>query len=186
MSFPIRSSLAVVALASALTVAQVQTALAQTTQAQTTQEQNHASHYHAGQAMGPAQGHGTGARGHQMMMGGDGAGMMPLMPPRHVEGRIAFLRTELKITDAQSQQWTDFADVLRANAKTMTTMHDQMMHEGTTASAPEQAEHEIKMLSARLEALKATAATETALYAVLSDEQKKTADELLSPPMGRM
>jgi hypothetical protein len=95
MSFPIRSSLAVVALASALTVAQVQTALAQTTQAQTTQEQNHAAHHHAGQAMGPAQGHGTGARGHQMMMGGDGAGMMPLMPPRHVEGRIAFLRTEL-------------------------------------------------------------------------------------------
>ena len=85
MSFPISSGLAVVALASALTVAQ----------AQTTQEQDHTAHHHAGQAMGPAQGHGTGARGHQMMMGGDGAGMMPLMPPRHVEGRIAFLRTEL-------------------------------------------------------------------------------------------
>ena len=181
MSFPISSGLAAVALASALTVAQ----------AQTTQEQDHTAHHHAaGQAMGPAQGHAMGAQGHQMMMGGDGAGMMPMMQPRHVEGRIAFLKTELKITDAQSQQWSGFADVLRANAKAMMTMHDQMhdqmMHDGATASAPEQAEHEIKMLSSRLEALKATAAAETALYAVLSDEQKKTADELLASPMGRM
>jgi hypothetical protein len=176
MSFPISSGLAAVALASALTVAQAQTA----------QEQDHAAHHHAGQAMGPAQGHAMGAQGRQMMMGGDGAGMMPMMQPRHVEGRIAFLKTELKITDAQSQQWSGFADVLRANAKAMMTMHDQMMHDGATASAPEQAEHEIKMLSSRLEALKATAAAETALYAVLSDEQKKTADELLAPPMGRM
>jgi hypothetical protein len=181
MSFPINSGLAAVALASALTVAQ----------AQTTQEQDHAAHHRAGQAMGPAQGRAMGAQGHQMMMGGDGAGMMPMMPmmqPRHVEGRIAFLKTELKITDAQLQQWSGFADVLRANAKAMMTMHVQMrgemMHDD--ASAPEQAEHEIKMLSSRLEALKATAAAETALYAVLSDEQKKTADELLSPPMGRM
>jgi hypothetical protein len=185
MSFPISSGLAAVALASALTVAQ----------AQTTQEQDHTAHHHAGQAMGPAQGHAMGAQGHQMMMGGDGAGMMPMMPmmqPRHVEGRIAFLRTELKITDAQSQQWSGFADVLRANAKAMMTMHVQMhvqmrgemMHDD--ASAPEQAEHEIKMLSSRLEALKATAAAETALYAVLSDERKKVADELLAPPMGRM
>ena len=179
MSFPISSSLAAVALASALAVAQ----------AQTTQEQDHTAHHHPGQAMGPAQGHAMGAQGHQMMMGGDGAGMMPMMPmmqPRHVEGRIAFLKTELKITDAQSQQWNGFADALRANAKAMMTMHDQMMHDGATASAPEQAEHQIKMLSARLEALKATAAAETALYAVLSEEQKKTADELLAPPMGRM
>ena len=180
MSFPISSGLAAVALASALTVAQ----------AQTTQEQDHTAHHHAaGQAMGPAQGHAMGSQGHQMMMGGDGAGMMPMMPmmqPRHVEGRIAFLKTELKITDAQSQQWSGFADALRANAKAMMTTHEQMMHDGATASAPEQAEHEIKMLSSRLEALKATAAAETALYAVLSDEQKKTADELLSPPMGRM
>ncbi len=176
MSFPISSGLAAVALASALTVAQ----------AQTTQEQDHTAHHHAGQVMGPAQDRAMGAQGHQMMMGGDGAGMMPMMQPRHVEGRIAFLKTELKITDAQSQQWNGFADVLRANAKAMMTMHDQMMHDGATASAPEQAEHAIKMLSARLDALKATAAAETALYAVLSDAQKKTADELLSPSMGRM
>jgi hypothetical protein len=30
-----------------------------------------------------------------------------------------------------------FIDALRENAKAMTTMHDQMMHEDTTTSAPE-------------------------------------------------
>ena len=37
----------------------------------------------------------------------------------HVEGRISFLRTELKITDAQTSAWNAFADALRANAKTL-------------------------------------------------------------------
>jgi hypothetical protein len=181
MSFPISSGLAAVALASALTVAQAQTA----------QEQDHTAHHHAaGQAMGPAQRPAMGPQGDQMMMmmmmGGDGSGMMPMMQPRHVEGRIAFLKTELKITDAQQQQWSAFADTLRENAKAMTTMHGQMMSNGMTTSAPQLAERHVQMMSLCLEGMKATAAAETALYAVLSDEQKKTADELLSPPMGRM
>ena len=36
----------------------------------------------------------------RMMMGRDGMSMMGAMA-RHVEGRLAFLKTELKITDAQ-------------------------------------------------------------------------------------
>jgi hypothetical protein len=34
--------------------------------------------------------------------------------------------------------------------------------------------------------MKAVAGAETALYGVLSDDQKKTADELLSTPIGMM
>jgi LTXXQ motif family protein len=175
MSFPIHSALAAVALASALTVAQ----------AQTPQEQDHAAHRHAGQGMGPAQRPAMGPQGDQMMMGG-GSGMMPMMQPRHVEGRIAFLKTELKITDAQSQQWSAFADALRENAKAMTTMHDRMMSDGATTSAPQLAERHIQMMSAHLEQMKAITGAEAKLYAVLSDDQKKTADELLSMPMGSM
>ena len=40
----------------------------------------------------------------------------------HVEGRIAFLKTELKITDAQQPLWNAVADAMRANAKEMTDM----------------------------------------------------------------
>jgi hypothetical protein len=188
MAFPIRSALTAVALVSALTAAQAQTTPAQTTPAQTTQEQDHAAHRRGIPGMGHAQHAAMGPQGHQMMkmMGGDGGGMMPMMQPRHIEGRIAFLKTELKITDAQSQPWSAFADALRENAKAMTTMHGRMMSDGATASAPDMAQQEVKMLSMRLEGLKAIAGAETTLYTVLSDEQKKTADELLSTPMGSM
>ena len=43
---------------------------------------------------------------------------MPMMGMGdHIEGRIAFLKAELKITDAQLPQWNTFADALRSDAK---------------------------------------------------------------------
>src|SRR4051812_26213619 len=33
--------------------------------------------------------------------------------PSHIEGRLAFLKTELKITDAQSAQWNALAGLMR-------------------------------------------------------------------------
>jgi hypothetical protein len=209
MSFVIRTGTATVALASALTIAQ-----AQTTQDQDHTAHHPAGQTAApvqppampapGQpAMGPrgqqqTMMDGSSAGTMQMMMPmmrammmaergmGGMAGPMAMMQPRHVEGRIAFLKTELKITDAQSQQWNAFADALRAGAQAMMTMRDQIMGGTAAASAPELAEREVKLLSVRLEAMKAVAAAETALYAVLGEEQRKTADELLSTPMGRM
>lgn len=53
-----------------------------------------------------------------MMRGMQQNGMMPMMGMAdHVEGRIAFLKAELKITDAQLPQWNTFADALRSNAR---------------------------------------------------------------------
>ena len=43
-----------------------------------------------------------------------------------------------------------------------------------------------KMMTAHLEALRKFKAAVDPLYAALSDEQKKTADELLIGPMGMM
>ncbi|WP_234781881.1 Spy/CpxP family protein refolding chaperone [Sinorhizobium saheli] len=37
--------------------------------------------------------------------------------PEHIEGRIAFLKTELKITSEQEALWSAFAEVLRSNAR---------------------------------------------------------------------
>lgn len=205
MSMSIRMALAAITVASALAVAE----------AQTTQDQDHEAHHppdattsqpsrptmgRSGQsAMGPG--------GKQMMGGGNAdmmqmmmpmmrmmmeqggmdaaGGPMGMMQPRHVEGRIAYLKTELEITDAQSQQWNVFADALRQGTGAMAATRGGMMG-GTTVTAPESAEREVTLLSARLEAMKAIAAAETALYRVLNDDQKKIADELLSAPMGRM
>ena len=57
----------------------------------------------------------------RMMMGADGMPDMRTMAAMagHVEGRLAFLKTELKITDAQLPLWDAVADVIRANARSM-------------------------------------------------------------------
>ena len=55
------------------------------------------------------------------MHGGDAAGMAMI---DHVEGRIAYLRAELRITDAQAGAWDAFAAALRANAKGLATARE--------------------------------------------------------------
>ena len=116
-----------------------------------------------------------------MMMGRDGMGMMGAMA-RHVEGRLAFLKTELKITDAQLPLWNAVTDAMRANAKTM----GAMMGSSKPATLPDKLAMREKMMTAHLEALRKFKAAADPLYAALSDEQKKTADELLIGPMGMM
>jgi len=121
----------------------------------------------------------------RMMMGRDGMSMMGAMA-RHVEGRLAFLKTELKITDAQLPLWNAVADAIRANAKTMGDMAGGMMGGSDTATLPDKLAVREKMMSAHLEALRKFKAVVDPLYAALSDEQKETADELLIGPMGIM
>ena len=107
---------------------------------------------------------------------------MGMMPFDHIEGRIAFYKAELGITDAQLPQWNAFADALRNGAKGMQMAIATAMQAGMPATAPARADAMVQMMSARLDAMKATAAASKALYAVLSDAQKKTADELLAEP----
>ncbi len=167
-------------------------------------------------------------------------GPMGMMAPGRVEGRIAFLRTELQITEAQTPAWNAFADVLRAQARGMGAMRSRMMgnsampagqmptgpmpgaqapgsppsagpmpggqmpggqatgrpmpgagmgmmpNQGATVSFPDHADQVVQMLAASHEAARAIATTGRALYAVLTDTQKKTADELLAMPMRGM
>ena len=122
-----------------------------------------------------------------MLMGRDGMGGMAMMSG-HVEGQLAFLKTELKITDAQLPLWNAVADAMRANTKSMSeTMSGGMMRSSqSTATLPEKLALREKMMTAHLEALRKFKAAVDPLYAALSDEQKKTADELLIGPMGMM
>src|SRR5262249_57794403 len=105
---------------------------------------------------------------------------------RDVEGRLAFLKTELKITDAQLPLWNAVADAIRANAKTMGDMAGGMMGGSQTATLPEKLAMREKMMAAHLEALRKFKAAAVPLYAALSEEQKKTPDDLLAGPMGMM
>ena len=93
------------------------------------------------------------------MMGGPGRmGMMGMMGMAdHVEGRIAFLKAELNIAEAQMTQWDAFADALRENARRMSGMPAMMMQggmksqDGASVSAPDRLDRMEKMLTTMLE-----------------------------------
>ena len=129
---------------------------------------------YGGMMMGPGGG----------MGGAGGIGMMGMAD--HIEGRIAFLKAELKITEAQMPPWNAFADALRANAEMCTTMMQggMMGQDGASMSALDRLDHMEKMMSGMLEAVKGTRAALAPLSAVFTEEQKKVANELIRGPMG--
>lgn len=118
-----------------------------------------------------------------MRQQGGGMGMATI---DRVEGRIAFLRTELKITDAQSVAWNAFADALRSNARSLGEVRAAIMNGAAQQSLVERFALQEKWLAARLEGARAIKSALANLVGVLSDDQKKAADELLAPHMGMM
>jgi hypothetical protein len=115
----------------------------------------------------------------QMMMGQNGmAG--------HIEGRIAFLKIELKITDAQQPLWNAVADAMRANAKGMPDARNGMAMMGSAATLPDKLAMHEKMIAGHLGALRKLRTAVEPLYVTLNADQKKTADELMIGPMGIM
>lgn len=90
-----------------------------------------------------------------------------------VEARIAFLRTELKITDAQASAWNAFADALRTNAKTLGMMRASMMMPQQSVGSPDLVEKlsiQEKWLAARLEGTRAMKSALSNLAGMLSEE----------------
>lgn len=105
--------------------------------------------------------------------------------PKHTEGRLVFIKTELKITDPQMPQWNAFADAVRANATAMTDMRQAMAPQQKPGSTlPERLAMEDKVLSAHFAAFKKIQESLTKLYDVLSPDQKKIADGIVIGPMG--
>jgi hypothetical protein len=113
-------------------------------------------------------------------------GMTSMMVPDHVEGRIAYQKAELAITDAQLPQWTAVADVLRQNAKALQDEMAKMAKDGMQTAAPARGDLMVTMMSERLEGMKKLGAANKALYAVLTPDQRKTADDMAAHPMGMM
>lgn len=106
------------------------------------------------------------------------------MMASHVEARIAALKTELKITEAQAPQWLRFADALRGAAKSMEA--PQGMKAAAPPSLSARLARQEEMLATHLASVKALKAAFDPLYASLSDDQKKVADGIRIGPMGMM
>ena len=123
----------------------------------------------------------SGALPRAAVMGGS------LMAPggaiQHVEGHIAFLKAELKITEAQQKAWDHFAEALRTNAKELRGASGPMrggMMGGAKNAKPLAArlEQQEQTLNLHLGAVKRSRAALEELNAVLSDEQKRQLGEL--------
>jgi len=101
------------------------------------------------------------------------------LPSRHIEGQIAFLRAELKITAAQQAEWDRVAGVMRANANQRDLLvQERRTKRGQPQSAVERLDQRLRATEAHLAAEKSFAEAFKPLYAALSDDQKKSADEL--------
>jgi hypothetical protein len=106
-----------------------------------------------------------------------------------IDGRLAFLETELKITDAQAPAWKELSEVIRATAEShndameamMEAMHDDDFWK---QPLPERLAFQQSHMEARLEQIQATSEAVEKFYAVLDDDQKKVADEIILPTMG--
>jgi len=109
------------------------------------------------------------------------------LPSERAEARLAYLKTALKITDAQQPQWDAFADMLRKQAREADQRVQALRTEaagrekGAQPTAIERMERGQARLAAASARLNETLSAAKPLYAALSAEQQKIADELLTP-----
>jgi hypothetical protein len=102
-----------------------------------------------------------------------------------VEGRLAFIKTELKITEAQTAAWNQLAEAIRAAAKNHNArMQAILSRQEKLKTLPERLDAHEQLMSARLDETRQIKGSLNALYAVLSDEQKKEADDIVLPMAG--
>lgn len=128
---------------------------------------------------------GQGLMGQGMMR----QGMMPGNQEKMgamAENRLAYLKTELQITDAQADVWTAYADAIKARVDAMQSMRTGMMDAMQKGGAIERMEIRIKGMEAMVEAMKAVKPATEKLYAALTPEQKKVADRLIGADCGAM
>lgn len=108
-------------------------------------------------------------------------------PTDRVEARLAYLKTALKITDAQLPQWNAYAEARRKQAREasqrMQARKAQMAERKKVEqpTAIQRMERRQAMLAAASTRLSETLAATKPLYAALSPDQQKIADEVLAP-----
>lgn len=106
----------------------------------------------------------------------------PPLPSERVEARIAYAKTALRITDAQAKLWAPVADFMRREAHERDAMIQQFeakRGEREKISAIDRLKHHQEMMQKASAKLGEFIAVVQPLYASFSDEQKRTADELL-------
>ena len=96
-----------------------------------------------------------------------------------LEGRLAFIRAELHITDSQSSAWNAFADGIRSSRRHLIEARQQLNQ--VFSKPPDRLEQYERHLALRLDAVKSARTAFSQLYSTLNDAQKHAADELVTP-----
>ena len=113
------------------------------------------------------------------------------LPSERVEARLAYIKTALKITDAQQPQWDAFAGVMRKQAKASDVRFQE--HRAKMAANTERKPQTAIERLERQQAFMATASArigerltvQKPLYAALSPEQQQVADKVLAGRDGK-
>ncbi|MBR1324286.1 MULTISPECIES: Spy/CpxP family protein refolding chaperone [Bradyrhizobium] len=119
-------------------------------------------------------------RGQMGSSGSSGAMSGPVDVTERIEGRIAFLKAELQISDKQAADWNGVADALRSSRQHLLEARKMLAMDDRSGSA-DRLEHYERHLSERLEAIKSARQAFTRLYASLNESQRQTADTILLP-----
>ena len=119
-------------------------------------------------------------RSHMGSMPGMGATSGTTDVTERIEGRIAFLKAEMQITDKQMADWNALADSLRSGRQHLVDARKLLVMDDKTNSA-DRIEHYERHLAERLEAVKSARTAFTKLYPTLNEAQKQTADTILLP-----
>jgi hypothetical protein len=94
----------------------------------------------------------------------------------HVEARIKELHFLLKITPAQEELWNNVTQVMRDNAKTMDALIAAKSENAKTMNAVDDFKSYGEITQAHADGIKKFIPLFEALYASMSDAQKKNAD----------
>lgn len=100
-------------------------------------------------------------------------------PAARVEGHLAALKVELKITPAQERAWQTFADKTRQQAEARNAQHAKWKSSkpAENMAAPERMAQRTAFMKQAVASMEARTAAVSELYAALSPEQKALADK---------
>lgn len=102
-------------------------------------------------------------------------------PGHHIDGRIAYMKAEFKITDAQAPLWDKVAGVLRDNAKAMgDTMSGLRGDPNQPRTALSGLETRAKLAELHAQGSATLLAAFRPLYQAMTPDQQKSADELFA------
>jgi len=107
-----------------------------------------------------------------------------MLPGQLVDGRIAFLKAELKIAPAQETQWQQVATAMHENANALDPLISTAREQRGTMDAVQRLTMREQFAKVRAENDARLLTAFKPLYASLSPEQQQIANNLVTPHHG--